>query len=64
MLRLGQSTFIVQASFMIITYNRQNIFIVQATGGVKFYFIQGSHSGVCHFCNLKIDQVMKIKMLL
>ena len=26
------STFIVQASFMIITYDHQNIFIVQATG--------------------------------
>jgi hypothetical protein len=25
-------TFIVQASLMIVTYNRQNIFIVQATG--------------------------------
>ncbi len=26
------STFIVQASFMIITYGRQNMFIIQATG--------------------------------
>ncbi len=25
-------TFIVQASLMIVTYNRQNMFIVQATG--------------------------------
>jgi hypothetical protein len=30
MLRLN--TFIIQASIAIITYNRQNIFIVQATG--------------------------------
>jgi hypothetical protein len=28
-------TFIVQASLTIITYNRQKIFIVQATGEVK-----------------------------
>ncbi len=28
-------TFIVQASLTIITYNCQNIFIVQATGEVK-----------------------------
>ena len=26
------STFIVQASFTIITYDRQNMFIIQATG--------------------------------
>ena len=28
----ANKTFIVQASLMIITYDRQNIFIVQATG--------------------------------
>ncbi len=26
------STFIVLASFMIVTYDRQNMFIIQATG--------------------------------
>ncbi len=26
------STFIVQASFTIVTYDRQNMFIIQATG--------------------------------
>jgi hypothetical protein len=31
-LRLRQSTFIVQASFTIVTYDRQNIFIIQTTG--------------------------------
>ncbi len=29
------STFIVQASFTIVTYDRQNMFIIQATGGVE-----------------------------
>jgi hypothetical protein len=28
-------TFIVQASLMIVTYDRQNIFIVQATGRLE-----------------------------
>ncbi len=28
----AKETFIVQASLTIVTYNRQNIFIVQATG--------------------------------
>ncbi len=28
------STFIVQASFMIVTYDRQNMFIIQATGRI------------------------------
>ncbi len=31
-LRPRWSTFIVQALFMIVTYDRQNIFIIQATG--------------------------------
>ena len=29
------STFIVQASFMIITYDRQNMFIIQATDDLE-----------------------------
>ncbi len=28
-------TFIVQASLTIVTYDRQNMFIVQATGGIE-----------------------------
>jgi hypothetical protein len=37
-------TFIVQASLTIVTYNCQNIFIVQATGVhvISFFFISGS----------------------
>jgi hypothetical protein len=30
-------TFIEQASLMIVTYNHQSIFIVQATGGSKIH---------------------------
>jgi len=33
------STFIVLASFMIITYDRQNMFIIQATGYSKLFAI-------------------------
>ncbi len=29
-------TFIVLASFTIVTYDRQNMFIIQATGGRRF----------------------------
>ncbi len=38
---------IVQASFTIITYNRQNIFIIQATGVnvIKlFFFVAGKEA--------------------
>ena len=31
----ANETFIVQASLMIIAYDRHNIFIVQATGGLR-----------------------------
>jgi len=30
-------TFIVQASFTIVTYDRQNMFIIQATGRPRSY---------------------------
>ncbi len=32
----GNKTFIVKSSFMIITYNHQNILIVEATSGTKY----------------------------
>jgi hypothetical protein len=35
MLALRLNTFIIQASITIVTYDRQNIFIVQATGRLK-----------------------------
>jgi hypothetical protein len=31
----ANETFIAQVSLMIVTYNRQNIFIVKATGNTK-----------------------------
>jgi hypothetical protein len=39
-LALRVNTFIIQASIMIVTYDRQNIFIVQATGVhfIKLFF--------------------------
>ena len=43
-------TFIVLASFTIVTYDRQNMFIIQATGPVK---------SPCHyFLSLLVSAVM------
>jgi hypothetical protein len=47
MLRLRRSTFIVQASLTIITYDRQHIFIIQATGFTKHFLEELSGAG--HF---------------
>jgi hypothetical protein len=41
----ANETFIVQASLMIVTYDHQNIFIVQATG----------ESGMTDFFSRKIE---------
>ncbi len=39
-------TFIVQASLTIVTYDRKNMFIVQATGAVRWLFCFVKHLGL------------------
>jgi hypothetical protein len=46
-IRLRQSTFIVQASFTIVTYDCQNIFIIQATARAFALFVSKVRTYQC-----------------
>jgi hypothetical protein len=50
-------TFIVLASFTIVTYDRQNMFIIQATKDIKFDYLSLHVEKVffsgCNFCQSK-----------
>jgi hypothetical protein len=62
MLALRLNTFIIQVSITIVTYNRQNIFIVQATGdnlSKLFHRCQGTEARLFVFLNIRHQFVNK-----
>ncbi len=57
-LRLRWSTFIVQASFTIVTYDHQNIFIVQAAAAIFFCQVAAWVQGIESFILWKITKLL------